>query len=54
MLTLGAVVRQFQALYNGGLEIRLRIWNPLCGGIFLEGNMVGIRVTVSLRLIESR
>ena len=50
MLTLGAVSGQFQALYNGGLEILLRIWHPLCGGIFLEGNMVGIRFTVSLRL----
>ena len=33
--TLGAIGRQFQAQSNGGLELRLRLWSPPCGGALL-------------------
>ena len=34
--TLGAVdIPTFQALFNGGLELLLRLWSPLCGKVLV-------------------
>ena len=48
MRTLGAVGGRFQALSNGGFELRLRIWSPPCGGVLYAVYMVGVRVRVRI------
>ena len=52
MRTVGAVGRQLQTLFNGGFELRLRLWSPPCAGydyrVYTVANRV--RVTVMIRV----
>ncbi len=54
MRTLGAIGGQLQALFNGSLELRLRLWSPPCCEVLLcvlYGVVrVRLRLTVWIRV----